>query len=633
MITRYFFAGLCFISIAAQAQQINHRTRTFTAERRGVVNVNEIKTDYVPILEHHEMPKPGIATEADEQEMQAIKAHIHRVGTGKTETGEVTLGTLSSPKQELSFEGNAFGAGWPNDNDMAISNGGYVVSVINSTMNVYDSTGKLLKTLSLDAFGNTLGLKFSKYDPRALYDPIADRFIVAYLNGQNDSTSFITFAFSQTNNPTGAWNLYTISGNPDKDTTWSDYPIIALTKDELFLTINSLQDNKSWQAGFQQSYIWQVDKKAGFAGKSLTTKLHDQIAYNGVRLRNICPVQGGSALYGPEEYFVSSRNFSLQSDSIFFLKLSGLLSDSTSKLNVSLLRSATGKYGMPPSAHQPTNNVNVKRSLQTNDARVLDAVIENNTIHFVGNTVIQGTGLAGVFHGMITNADLANPSLNIDLIGGGEMEFGYPSIAYAGMNSGDDDYLISFDQAADTSYPGNAIVYYNNGAYSDVHQLYKGNSFIFITSKDERWGDYSGAQRRYDHPGSVWVAATYSKKNTTSQGTTYGYATRISSVSSPVLAASVNETQQPELLSADVFPNPAAQYTPLQVKFNLKKESYLTFTLYNMNGKLVSRLMNERVEEGQSTFSFNTYSLNRGIYFLKIDNGGRQVLNKKIVVE
>jgi hypothetical protein len=288
---------------------------------------------------------------------------------------------------------------------------------------------------------------------------------------------------------------------------------------------------------------------------------------------------------------------------------------------------------MPPSAHQPTNNVNVKRSLQTNDARVLDAVIENNTIHFVGNTVIQGTGLAGVFHGMITNADLANPSLNIDLIGGGEMEFGYPSIAYAGMNSGDDDYLISFDQAADTSYPGNAIVYYNNGAYSDVHQLYKGNSFIFITSKDERWGDYSGAQRRYDHPGSVWVAATYSKKNTTSQGTTYGYATRISSVSSPVLAASVNETQQPELLSADVFPNPAAQYTPLQVKFNLKKESYLTFTLYNMNGKLVSRLMNERVEEGQSTFSFNTYSLNRGIYFLKIDNGGRQVLNKKIVVE
>lgn len=626
-------AGFCLFATAIQAQQLSHRTTVFTAQRRGVVNVNDIKTDYAPILEHHEMPRPGIATEADEQEMQAIKARIHRVASGKTEIGEASLGTLSAPKQELNFEGNTFGSGWPNDNDMAISNKGFIVSVINSTMNVYDSTGKQLKSVSLDAFGSSLGLKYSKYDPRALYDPIADRFIVAYLNGQNDSTSFITFAFSQTSDPTGNWNLYTISGNPNKDTTWSDYPIIALTRDELFLTINSLQDNKTWQAGFQQSYIWQIDKNSGYQGKQLVTKLHDQIAYNNVRLRNICPVQGGSTLYGPQEYFVSSRNFSIQSDSIYLLKLSGLLSDATSKLDISLLRSTTGKYGMPPSAHQPTNNANVKRSLQTNDARVLDAVIENGNIHFVGNSVIQSTGLAGIFHGVIAGADQSDPSLSIDLIGGGDLEFGYPSIAYTGMNAGDDDYLISFNHVADTVDAGNSIIYYNKGNYSDVQRLYRGQAFIFISDKDERWGDYSGAQRRYNHPGSVWVAATYSKKSSNSLGTVFGYGTRISSVSSPVLAASVKEDTQPEQLSAEVFPNPIVQYTPLQVKFNLKKEAYLTFSLYDINGKLLTRLMNEKAEEGSSTFSFNTSSLSRGIYFLKIDNGGRQVLSRKIVVE
>ena len=64
------------------------------------------------------------------------------------------------------FQGNPYNFSVPNDNDVAISNDGMIVSVINSTINIYTETGEELYVVSLSAFSDTLDILESDFDPR-----------------------------------------------------------------------------------------------------------------------------------------------------------------------------------------------------------------------------------------------------------------------------------------------------------------------------------------------------------------------------------------------------------------------------------------------------------------------------------
>jgi hypothetical protein len=601
------------------AQEIikEHKTVLIETPRSGTVNVSDINVDYFPKIQLIEMPKPGMATEEDDAELAAAKLRVRpEQNSGQSQYKQSA--TLKSPFRLRCFEGNSYNGGVPDDNDIAVSNTGMVLSVMNSSLNAYDSTGKLIKSVSLDAFSQSLGLSQGKYDPRVLYDPEADRFIAVCLNGFDDKTSQVIIGFSQTNDPAGTWNLYKISGNPLGDTTWSDYPIIALTKNEMFLTLNALQDNKTWQLGFKQDLIWQIDKSSGYNGQNLLTKVHSGIKYNGADVRYICPVQGGSGLTGPECYFISDKSFSNKCDSIFLLKISGTIADSTSKLSISLMHSKAGTYGVAPNAHQPST-VKVIRTLQTNDARILDAFIENNTIQFVGNSV-TAAGKAGAMHGIITNVT-GTPSVSIHILGD-TLEYGYPSIAYAGLNKGDDDALIVVDHSADTTFPGNSAIFYRAGSYSNGKRLFNGTSFATLTSKDERWGDYSGAQRRYNAPGKAWVAAFYGRIVGSGFNAGPGNATRISEIQSPLLPDPAGIENEHGIISGiNVFPVPANSYRPLNIDFTAEQEQYYSFVIYDMQGREIARLLNEKVLPGKNRFIFSTGTLNKGAYLLKISSG------------
>src|SRR5690606_38466729 len=112
-----------------------------------------------------------------------------------------------------------------------------------------------------------------------------------------------------------------LPGNPLNNNLWSDYPLIAITKKELFFTVNLLYEDSTWQKGFVETLIWQMRKDSGYVGKNLAAHLHSDIKYNNRPLRNICPVKGGSRTYGPSMYFLSNRNFAAQNDSVFLLKI------------------------------------------------------------------------------------------------------------------------------------------------------------------------------------------------------------------------------------------------------------------------------------------------------------------------
>ena len=452
----FFLIIILCVSLNAYSQQeVTYKTSNYVIEKQKTVNVSDIKTDWnVKIMN---LENPRIKNKAYSEFIKKTKAEVEkRFPRKETHLNYHKLNLLESVDTPIvisGFEGNFFENSVPNDNSMAISNDGKLISGINTNFYFFDTKeDSLLKHISLSAFSDTLNVNTDQYDPKLLYDPESDKFIMVYLAGFVNNTSNIIVGFSQTNDPVGLWNLYALPGNPLNDVSWSDFPAIALTKDELFITVNLLKNNLSWQLAFKQSVIWQIDKNNGYNGDSLQTKLWKDIKFGGKPMRNLHPIQGGSEPTSPDIYLLNNRNFAVQNDTLFLLHISNVISDTNATLTVNALISDK-TYGMPPKAQQPSNHF-----LETNDARVLGGFIQNNKIQFVGNTVDTTTGFATIYHGIINNV---NSSLSVNLtIFSDSIEYGYPNISYSGINSSENSSIISMEYSSSQVFPGFCAFYY-----------------------------------------------------------------------------------------------------------------------------------------------------------------------------
>lgn len=597
--------------------QLRATSQTMTVPLSGTVNMGAIKEDWNPVLQNVEAPRPasGIAP----SELQVIKDSLKMVyGSKAYKNGNKpsVQSAVNAPALGKNFQGNAYSLASPNDNDMAISNGGKIISVANVNVFNYDeNTNTPLSTVSLAAFFASLNNSQFKFDPKVIYDPQEDKFILLALAGYTPTTSSIVLGFSQTNDPLGAWNLYQLPGNPLNNNLWTDFPMMALTQQEFFLTINLLQSGQSWQLGFVETLIWQINKKKGFTGQTLLTKLHNNIGYGGKPLRNLCPAKGGSQLYGPNMYFLSNRNFSAQNDSVFLVEVTDTINSGSQQVNVTLLK-ANQSYFVPPNAAQKGS----AEDLATNDGRILSAFIENNTIQFTSNTMDTSTSFAAIYHGVISNVS-TSPSLNGTIVGNPQMEYGYANLSYAGFGSGDNNAIITFDHAGPNDYPGmSAIATDGQGGYSQRTMIKDGTNYLNAISGAERWGDYTGSQRRYNQPGTVWMSGFWcnnSKNNQTWIGELKGVYVGVDDF--PVKANDV-----------ELYPNPVAQ--EVFVEFVTDERASMTFDIYTVEGRHVKMLLSEMVKAGRNKFSFSTDPLPPGVYFLKIsDEGSNAPVVKKFV--
>ena len=525
-----------------------------------------------------------------------------------------------APVLNRNFAGNGFNNSTPNDNAIAIANNGHLISVQNS--NIFrrnTNTATNLGTQSLNTWASALANLNTKYDPKVIYDPEADRFILVCLAGYASSATNIIVGFSKSDTANGQYNLYSLPGNPFNDTLWTDYPMIAVNHNELFCTVNLLHDNMSWQLGFVQSIIWQINKWDGYNGDTLRMQLHSNINYNNRPIRNICPVAGGSATYaGPDMFFLSERNLDASNDTVFLIHISDTANAVGQQTTVLALTSGNN-YFMPPNAGEPGGDGN----MSTNDSRILGAFIQNNIIQFVNNTMDTSTGRCAIYHGTILGAN-SFPSLSTKIIGDTILEFGYPNIAYVGYGGPTDNTaIINFLYTDSTTFPGfAAIVSDGNGNYSSRTTIKAGLSYINVLNGDERWGDYSGIQRRYDAQGTVWVNGMYGLLNHL-HATWVGELGVTGDVGINNLSANENETS--------IYPNPFADQ--FQVEFSNEKTQNVKFVLYDMSGREVKILLEDQIPEGKINFSFSTGPLAPGIYLLKGEAADGSVLFTNRVVK
>lgn len=594
---------------APKAKEIN---LSDTALKDYAPNLNSIDKQPIPASEYGDKKE-----ELYRKRLKAIQAKK------KSGNGDEAV----SPKVIQQFEGNVAN-GSPSDNDVAIGIDGTILSAVNTNIQIFTEAGILRTSKSLATLASSLGSLSQNSDPRVLYDPKADRYIMVWFSGVVSSTNKIIVGFTKTNDPAGAWNFYTLNGASFNDSTWSDYPIISFSNKDLFITFNQVKDNISWTIGFKQSVIWQLDKQKGYDGDSLKFTLWSDIKNNGRNLRNICPAKYQTTEPDSNMYFLSVRNVDASNDTIFLLEINNTYASGKAQLKQRILKSPV-KYGFPPNAFQSKVGGKIQQ-LMTNDARVLAAIYENGNVHFGSNSILQGDVTSTVMLSTIKNVQTTNPKVEAKLLNIPGMEFGYPSMAYTGVDPLDHKVMYSFSHCRIDSFPGTSVIYKDaKDNFSKLLIIKEGESIVNAFSDSiERWGDYTNMQKLYQYENQAFLTGSYGKTNRMAT-----WLAKLEVNDTTKGTKPTNSLRQSNLeTTVAVYPNPIKN-SLFQVNFEIDDNEDLSFDLYDNIGRKVVRLLDTKGYKGKNEFSFRTNDLPKGQYILQIKGDKTTNIAKTVLVE
>jgi hypothetical protein len=362
--------------------------------------------------------------------------------------------------------------------------------------------------------------------------------------------------------------------------------------------------------------IHQINKLSGFNGETLNRKVWRDITYNGRMLRNIVPVRNADELLPASMFFLSNRNFDMMNDTTFLLHLTGHQDDPDAMLDISY-RIMDVSYGVPPYA------VQTRDSMDTNDARNLDAFLLNGQIQYVHNTMDFTSGKSAVYHGIIyTDAGQVNGHGHI-LVHPTDY-LGYPGIAWTGTDPSQQDAIIIVSHCSSTRHPGGSAIYYNGlGEYSDFVTVIEGSKPVdMLTGTVERWGDYIGIQRLYHQPGSVWISCSYGRQGNVNEAWIAKLARHEEMVST--------EDPGTSALEAITYPNPSNDYVTIELDNPEGKE--IEVHLVDINGLPVKVLFDGLPEyAGKAKIHFSMHSLPAGSYVVTVLLGKKEIITKKLI--
>ena len=157
--------------------------------------------------------------------------------------------------------------------------------------------------------------------------------------------------------------------------------------------------------------------------------------------------------------------------------------------------------------------------------------------------------------------------------------------------------------------------------FSNVVRIKEGLKVIerlpFSQVKQERWGDYTGIQYKYNEPGTIWLVGSFGNESKLN-GTWIG-------------KLKVKDNISVDLdLSLKAFPNPISATTTLG--FVLDKNETIKAQLYDVSGKMLNEIFNGELPAGYNELSFNGAGLAHGTYyiFIKESNGNKKFSAKLI---
>ncbi len=620
---RFLTPALLFFFMVKTGSAQTYRATVLPAKNPvGEYVPSQVEREFGPRLIEAEAPKPG--TQVSENELRALKKNIRPLPILRK---KAAADTARKPILLEGFNTNTLTAGTPHDNSFAINRNGILISVKNTDVFIYDTyQDSILLQTTLRFFSfDAIKSQTQRYDPRVIYDPKEDRFIVLYMHGTTYQSSKIIAAFSKTSDPMDGFNFYILEGNPLDNNTWSDYPHITVGEDGLYITVNTFLNGSTNNSGYVESTIRMIDKHAAYDSLPVGEVYYSNLAVGGKNLFNFTGMQAGDSTYSGPAHFFSNRNLDTISDSLFLVEINEPLDTlNPPALTIKTLHSSV-PYGLPPDARQMQNH-----RFDCNDSRIQGGFVQNGKIQMVGNTV-NSMGHSSFYHGLY-DLNQNKDTVSMEIIENDSLDFGYPNITWTGANSSSNEAIITVNHCGPNFPSGFSAIFYDDSArYSDPKIVVKGGGFVDrLTGSGgdvfyERWGDYSGAQPIYDLRGHLWASGYRSD----SSGNSHTFCALLKSPTAPTFG--VEEISQKQK-NFDIFPNPVLHY--FQVQFELEKPQELRFILVNVDGKNFDKktLLVQDAYEGENTFVFRTEHLQKGLYVLNIlSENGRVIKSEKVL--
>jgi len=488
--------------------------------------------------------------------------------------GATGFNGLSHLDQRLAGTGRYAGTQFslePPDQGLCVGNG-FVVEPINDAFAVYSESGtKLTATTALNQFYKrspaivrstppVLGDFLS--DPKCYWDPVGHRFIQTILEmdapGPSNKFPFfqrghVLIAVSQTSNPTGMWNLYSmdtsddgLNGTPTHAVCpcLGDQPLLGANRDGVFIDTNEFQNNA--QGFFNGAQVYALGRAALESGASGLVFDHLDIGTVPTGDANlpfwgslqpavsVTPPRSGTEMLmtgGPEDVF---QNNAPLDDRIAAWSLTGTrsLGGSHPSLQLSHVVLMSEPYGLPinfgatqKSGATPLRDalnsppINANEPLETinaNDSRMNQVVQVGGVLYGGVNTLFTSATApprVGVAYFVVGAVGISNGIL-AQIINQGYVAVNGENVLFPaiGVNSAGVG-AMAFTLSGPDFFPSAAFVRFAAGrAVGPIHISGPGvlpedgfsgyKSFGSPTPGVARWGDYSAAVFA---DGAVWM--------------------------------------------------------------------------------------------------------------------------------
>ncbi|HYL37987.1 MAG TPA: Ig-like domain-containing protein [Bryobacteraceae bacterium] len=408
----------------------------------------------------------------------------------------------------LTFDDTVLGA-VPPDTQVA-AGAGFVVEAVNIDIRIWNMNVSPPAVTTIDLF-SLFGALFSDLisDPRIRFDPVAQRWYISCVTVEqtfvNPPQGDFRLAVSPGSDPTQSFALYAAT----TINTFPDFPHLGFNEDKLVLTGNSYSLPVSSTSQFQGTEFL-VARKSDLLNSSITSpKTQFFAAPQG--LDSISPADSLSPTCSGGVcplYMAAVPDASLPppADILRIWSLQGVpgvgagVTFTTTDLNIPLV-------SIPPGAIQQ-GSANL---IDTNDARLLDAVYRNGSLWVTSNTGCQPSGdntTRACLH--FSQVNTSPISLAQDFVVGQTGEYLYfPAIQTDTNNN----LVAVFNRSSATEYPS---IYVSGqpagaapGTFATPVSVLEGQFPLTPSSATfNRWGDYSGAA--VDSNGTtVWVSAEY----------------------------------------------------------------------------------------------------------------------------
>jgi hypothetical protein len=541
----------------------------------GVVNLSKVPSSVGSTAPG---PLAGEFSHTSQVEVEANKALHKHHGKPSTTPNPAGLPVVTSNPGAFGFDalnhvdqrsangGNQFSLE-PPDQGLCVG-AGVVVETVNTVVRVYGPTGTpLTGVVDLNTFfklaaqddrsiplGDPGRFGPSLTDPRCYYDSDTGRFFLTVAEYDVDSAtdaptgpSAVLIAVTQTSDPTGLWNLYSLDttdngtgGTPSHShcPCLPDQPLIGADAYGFYVTTNEFGPiTDLGNAFFNGAQIYALSKTALESGtlpavvQFENPKLAEGMSYT------VQPATSPNGQYelgaGGTEYFLSALQFVGATDNriaAWALTNTSSLSTSNPQLKLTLDVVRSEDYAFPPDATQKDDGV---RPLGTslgepveliagNDDRMQQVVFAHGLLWSGLNTGIGGGDRVGIAwfavspringggHGKIKATMAGQGYIAVD----GENVL-FPSI---GVNQNGRGSMV-FTLSGPDYFPSSAYVTVDGTgtptAGSAVHLVGAGNASEdgftgypeFGGNGTARWGDYSAAVAGPD--GSIWMASEY----------------------------------------------------------------------------------------------------------------------------